>query len=58
MNAYYAGISSPKTVVLAVRSVKNHICRNVNELQCGSLLDTQRRRRDNLIETYSNLSYP
>jgi len=24
----------------------------------GNVFDTQRRRRDTLIETYSNLSYP
>ena len=58
MNAYYASISSAKTVVLSVRSVKNHLNRNVNQLQVGSLMDTQRRRRASLIETYSNTSYP
>jgi len=58
MNAYYALISSAKTVVLSVRSQTNHVNNNVNQLRVGSLLDTQRRRRDNLSEAYDILSYP
>lgn len=58
MNGYYASISSPKTVVLSVRSVTDHVCRDVTQLQFGSILDTQRRRRDALPETYTSVVYP
>lgn len=58
MNGYYASISSPKTVVLSVRSVKNHVSQDVTSLQVGSILDTQRRRRDALPETYQSVVYP
>lgn len=58
MNAYYAGASQAKTVVLIVRSVTNHSNSNVNRILVGNVLDTQRRRRDNLVETYQSVSYP
>lgn len=58
VNAGLATLSDVRTVVFAVRSVTDHVCRNVTSIQVGSLLDTQRRRRDNLHETYSSLVYP
>jgi hypothetical protein len=58
INAYYASISALLTVVLAVRSTTDHTCRNVVNLQVGTILDTQRRRRDALTETYTTVSYP
>lgn len=58
MNAYFASISSVLTVVLSVRSQTDHVCRNVNQIQVGAVLDTQRRRRDSLPETYASVSYP
>jgi hypothetical protein len=32
--------------------------RKVERLQVGSILDTQRRRRDSLVETYVMQNYP
>jgi hypothetical protein len=32
--------------------------RDISSLQVGNVLDTQRRRRDTLIEAYSSTSYP
>ena len=58
MNDYYTSISSALSVVLAVRSVKNHVCRDVVQVQVGSILDTQRRRREDIPETYASVSYP
>lgn len=58
INAAYASLSVVKTVVLAVRSAKAHTCYDVNQIQVGSYLDTQRRRRDSFHETYSSVSYP
>jgi hypothetical protein len=58
INAYYASISSLLTVVLSVRSTTDHLCRNVVNIQVGTILDTQRRRRDALVETYTTVSYP
>lgn len=49
---------SVQRVVLSVRSAKNHVSRDVNLLQVGSVLDTQRRRRDALPESYAPLAYP
>jgi hypothetical protein len=31
---------------------------NVTSIQMGDVLDTQRRRRDTLIESYQSVSYP
>lgn len=58
MNAYWASVSSVRTAVLSVRSVTDHVCRDVNALQFGSIIDTQRRRRDTLPETYTTVAYP
>lgn len=58
MNGYWASVSSVRTAVLAVRSVTDHVCRDVNSLQVGSVLDTQRRRRDSLPETYASIAMP
>lgn len=58
VNAAFGSLSIPSTVVLSVRSVKNHVCRDVTSLQVGSVLDTQRRRRDSLPEAYSSVAYP
>jgi hypothetical protein len=41
-----------------VRSVKNHHCYDVKSIQVGSILDTQRRRRSALPETYLSVAYP
>lgn len=58
MNGYFVSVASAKSVVLSVRSVTDHVCRDVNTLQFGSVLDTQRRRRDNLPESYVSVAYP
>lgn len=58
MNQYFIGIGDARRVVLAVRSVTDHVCRDVVQLQVGSVLDTQRRRRDALPETYVSATYP
>jgi len=58
MNAGYASISSVLTVVASVRSVTAHANHNINAIQVGSILDTQRRRRDALLETYVSSPYP
>jgi hypothetical protein len=44
--------------VLSVWSRKNVGTQPVNAIQMGDVLDTQRRRRDQLIETYQGLSIP
>lgn len=46
------------TAVLAVWSRKLQILYPVNQLQMGNILDTQRRRRDALVETYTSVAYP
>lgn len=43
---------------LAVRSVVDHQCRLITTLRAGNVPDTQRRRRDALIETYQAVAYP
>lgn len=43
---------------LAVRSKTTKTTPHVNRIQAGTLIDTQRRRRDSLPESYSALSYP
>lgn len=46
------------TVELAVRSITGHTCYQVNQLRAGDVLDTQRRRRDKLVESYATSQYP
>lgn len=58
MNASYIADASALRVALAVRSTTDHVCRDVTQIQVGTVLDTQRRRRDALKETYSSVSYP
>lgn len=45
-------------VALAVWSRKNADLYVVNQLQMGDVLDTQRRRRDAAVETYSTVVFP
>lgn len=58
MNNVYIANASALRVVLSVRSVTDHVCRDVTSIQVGSVLDTQRRRRDALPESYVNVTYP
>jgi hypothetical protein len=58
IDAYYISILSALRVRLSVRSVVDHVCRDVTSIQVGSILDTQRRRRDNLPESYVNATFP
>lgn len=58
LNAEYAANSMAVTVELAVRSVTDHSSRKVERIQVGSALDTQRRRRDKIIENYTVVNYP
>lgn len=58
MNDEYIAQASAKRVALSVRSPTDHVCRNVNQIQIGSVIDTQRRRRDEINETYSSVAYP
>lgn len=58
LNAAYINTGSILRVVLSVRSVTDHVCRDVVQLQVGSVLDTQRRRRDILPESYAPIAYP
>jgi len=43
---------------LTVWSRKTANFHDVNSLQVGNVLDTQRRRRDTLIEAYTAVTYP
>lgn len=43
---------------LAVRSKTTHTTPHVTRLQAGSLIDTQRRRRDTIPESYTSSNYP
>lgn len=43
---------------LAVRSKTTHSTPHVNRIQIGDIIDTQRRRRDTMIESYSSLAMP
>ena len=43
---------------LAVRSRQTHTTPHVNKLQVGNVPDTQRRRRDSMIEDYQSLAFP
>jgi hypothetical protein len=38
---------------LSVRSTTSHATHHVNRIQIGNVIDTQRRRRDTLIEAYA-----
>lgn len=58
INAEWAANSMAVTTELAVRSITDHRSRKVERLQVGSVLDTQRRRRDSLVETYVMQNYP
>lgn len=60
---YLSGIQAAIDVTLdgvglAVWSRKVPELYNVNTIQMGDIVDTQRRRRDQTVETYSALSYP
>lgn len=58
INAEWAANSIAVTTELAVRSTTDHVSRKVERIQVGDVLDTQRRRRDRLSETYSVVNYP
>lgn len=58
LNAELAANSLVATVELAVRSIANHTCYQVSQLRAGDVLDTQRRRRDKLSESYAVSAYP
>lgn len=58
MNNVYIGQASALRVVLSVRSVTDHVNRDITSIQVGSVLDTQRRRRDALPESYVAVAYP
>lgn len=58
MDNVYVSQASALRVALSVRSGTDHLCRNVTSMQFGSILDTQRRRRDILPESYVNVAYP
>jgi hypothetical protein len=58
MDAYYTSIAAAKSVAVSVRSATDHVCRDVNQIQVGSILDTQRRRRDAIPESYSSVAFP
>lgn len=58
MNNVYIGNASALRVALAVRSTRDHVCRDVTSIQVGTILDTQRRRRDSLPESYASVIYP
>jgi hypothetical protein len=42
---------------LAVRSKTTHTTPHVNRLQVGNVMDTQRRRRDNIVEDYLSAAF-
>lgn len=65
MKAYMAGIDTDLstqfvgiTFDLAVRSRKTHTSPHVVRLQAGNVVDTQRRRRDAIPESYIQVTYP
>lgn len=58
LNAELAANSIVATVELAVRSQVAHHNNPVIRLQVGDVLDTQRRRRDALVEAYAVTTYP
>lgn len=63
MKTYLSGISTAinttlGTNTLGVWSRKTLGIYGVNRILCGTVLDTQRRRRDTAVETYSSVVYP
>lgn len=58
MDGVYIAQASALRVALAVRSGTDHVSRDVTQIQVGSVLDTQRRRRDTLPESYGAVTYP
>lgn len=58
MDSVYAAQGQGLRVALSVRSLKNNVTRAVTSIQVGSVLDTQRRRRDLLPESYVTTAYP
>lgn len=58
MDGVYIAQSSALRVALSVRSGTDHVCRDVVSIQVGTILDTQRRRRDVLPESYATVAYP
>lgn len=58
MDGVYIGAASALRVAPSVRSVTDHTCRDITSIQVGSILDTQRRRRDILPESYATVTYP
>jgi hypothetical protein len=58
IDGVYLSIGAAQRAALSVRSVTDHVCRDVTSIQIGSVLDTQRRRRDSLPETYVAVAYP
>jgi hypothetical protein len=58
MDGVYIAGASALRVAPSVRSVTDHRCRDVTSIQVGSILDTQRRRRDILPESYVSVAYP
>ena len=64
MQTYFKGMESalesafsPIGFNLAVRSRVASTTPHVTRLQVGNVVDTQRRRRDKLVESYQNLAY-
>lgn len=58
IDGVYSDAASALRGALSVRSGTDHVCRNVTSIQVGSILDTQRRRRDILPEAYASVLYP
>ena len=58
MDGVYISAASALRVAPSVRSSTDHVCRDITSIQVGSVLDTQRRRRDVLPETYATVVYP
>jgi len=65
MKAYLLGIRSDLATAfptigfdLSVRSKTTHTTPHAVRIQVGNVLDTQRRRRDNLPESYSQIAFP
>lgn len=61
MNAMRSALATAFPTIgfdLAVRSKTTHTTPHVNKVQCGNVLDTQRRRRDAMIEDYALLPFP
>jgi hypothetical protein len=58
MDGVYISAASALRVAPSVRSSTDHVCRDITSIQVGSVLDTQRRRRDILPESYATVTYP